>query len=177
MTRGSSATSSSTDRIAPEWVADGKRHGRRSKLLWGAVAVMAAVVVGLVLYQVLITPSAPPKVTITSVRWNVTQGTVAGGPQGWFGPNQFNYTGADGYPLNVSPGGTFGTSWAFINYDQYNHTIRNVTANPPFRVVATQPVLPAMAPAGFDDGELLLTIQVPNTPGTVSALYLNVTID
>lgn len=175
MIRGPRSTESPTDhRIAPEWVADGKRRGRRSKLLWGAVGVMAVVVVGLVLYQVLVTTSTPADVTITSVRWNLTQGNISTG-QGWFGPSQFNYTLAGGYPMNVSPGKTVSISWAFVNYDT-DHTIMSVTANLPFRVVTTHPGLPALVPGGFDDGALLVSVQVPNAPGTVSSLYLNVTI-
>lgn len=176
MRRGPSAEVPSAHRIAPEWVADGKRHRRRSRLLWGAVAVMAVVVVGLVLYQLLVTsPSPPPMVTVTSVHWNVTQGTLPSG-EGWFGPSQFNYTLANGFPKNVSPGGTLFISWGFINYDSQNHTVMTVTATLPFQVVATEPGLPAMAPAGFDDGALTVSVQVPNAPGDVSPLFLNVTI-
>jgi hypothetical protein len=139
-----------------------------------AVAVFIVILLILVALGVLVFPSASAKVVeVTGVHWTIVQGTTENGI-GWFGPSQFNYTTVDGYPINVSVGGTVSIPWSFSNYDVVNRTIIGVVVASPFQFVRSSPTFPVSVPSGTDDAFLSVTIQVPSTAGASLDVYLTV---
>ena len=139
------------------------------------VAVVIAIVLVLLVFGVLVFPSssASHKVELTGVHWKIVEGTTASG-LGWFGPSEFNYTAVDGYPINVSVGGTIAIPWSFSSYDVVNHTIIGVVVGPPFAFVTSSPALPVVVPGGTDDAFLSVTVRAPSTGGLVLGLNLTV---
>lgn len=155
-----------------------RRPGRGMVFAAGAAAVVVAALLVLVATGVLRPSSAPSTdpVTVSEVHWTIIQGTVPGNSsQGWFGPNEYNYTHAEGYPLEVAAGGTFTVSWVVSNVGGASHTVYSVAAGAPFVVVSSHPALPLAVPAGEDDATFVFTIQAPNSPGGGFALSLTVT--
>jgi hypothetical protein len=155
-----------------------RRTTRRRILTIAIGAVSALVIALLVLIAVgyLVLPSTPSKkVTITGVEWTVVQGTTTGG-LGWFGPSQFNYSGADGYPVNVTVGGTITIPWSFSTYDTVNHTIYSVVAGSPFAFVQSRPGIPTVIPGGSDDVFLEFVVRAPDTGGFSGELSLTVNV-
>lgn len=155
----------------------GRRTARRVIVyLVIAVAVIVVVLVAMIGLGVLVLPSnTPAPVTISSVHLVIEQGTTPGGAP-WFGPGSINYTSAEGYPIQVTPGGTWSVVWTFINFDVHGHNITQVTAgpNPPFTKPSTLPALPYAIAALDDDGLLSITVTAPSTPGATFAVTLTV---
>jgi hypothetical protein len=145
------------------------RRGTRKRILQLGIVLAAAVVAVLLLliaFGYLVLPSSPPnQFRVTGVHWTILEGTTPGG-LAWFGPSQFNYSGADGYPVEVSVGKTVTIPWSFSSYDTVNHTIYSVVASSPFTVVNCDPSLPAIVPSGTDDALLTVTVQVPGAGGS-----------
>lgn len=154
------------------------RRRTRSRLLGVAVGVAAIVVATLfvlIALGYLALPSTPsPKVSLTGVRWTIVQGTTSSGI-GWFGPSQFNYSTADGYPIEIALGGTVSIPWSFSNYDSVNRTIYSVVVAAPFTFVSCHPGLPVSVPSGTDDGFVGITVRAPNGAG--QSVELNLTLD
>jgi hypothetical protein len=152
----------------------------KNRLLgWAVMAVAAVVVVILALVGVGVlrlpnSASNTGTVEVTEVHWTVLQGTLPNSTTtGWFGP--FNYTFAgpdDGYPLNVSAGGTFTIALVVSCLGGVPHWVYSAYAASPFTVKSTKPVLPVEVPKGEDDAGFYFTVQVPSTPGAVLALNM-----
>lgn len=145
------------------------RRWPRKRILQLGV-VIAAVVVAALLVLIglgyLSLPSSPPKhFEVTGVHWAIIEGTNSGGLP-WFGPSQFNYSAADGYPIDIAVGGTVAIPWAFSNFDSENRTIFSVVAGAPFTVVRCNPGLPTIVPSGIDDALLSVIVQVPSASGS-----------
>ncbi|MGD0250933.1 MAG: hypothetical protein ABSB97_08650 [Thermoplasmata archaeon] len=138
------------------------------------VAVVLVVLEGLIAGGILVLSSkGPAPVTISSVFLKVQQGeTATGNP--WFLPAYVNYTSNDGYPIQVSPGGSWKVVWSFLSIDTVNHTIYTVTASSPFTIQGTQPTLQWKVPPADDDGNLAIMVTAPSTPGTTYSLTLTV---
>lgn len=159
-----------------------ERRARRRFL--GALVLAAAVVVALLLVLIslgyLVLPSASPApVNIVRTHYTILEGTSASG-QYWFGldgnfSDQLTYPDFDGYPANLTPGGTFGVPIVLWNNDTVNHTIYSVGVNAPFVLVRSDPALPIVVPTGVDDASFVFTVRVPNQPG--ASLGLDLTID
>jgi len=153
-----------------------KRPLRPRIIRFAVIGVALLIVILLVLLAagVLVFPSSSAKVVeVTGVHWTIVQGTTSDGI-GWFGPSQFNYTTVDGYPINVSVGGTVAIPWSFSNYDVVNRTIIGVVVASPFEFVRSSPAFPVSVPSGTDDAFLSVTVQVPSTPGVSLDVYLTV---
>jgi len=155
-----------------------RRWNRRRVLNVAVViaAVVVALIVLLIVLGYLVLPTSPSgEVTLYGVHWEVQQGTTSGG-QGWFGPSQFNYSFSEGYPVEVTPGGTVSIPWAFSNYDAVNHTVLTILVGAPYTLVGTSPSLPAVVPSGTDDAFLSVTVQAPSSPGLNTTLVLEVEV-
>lgn len=156
----------------------------RARFLQYAIVVAATVVVVLLVliaFGAIRLPSSaagPPSVTVTGVHWVIEQGTTSSG-LGWFGPNEFNYTSADGYPVKVNTGDSLTIPWTFSNFDSSNHSIYEVYVGPPFSLVSTTPTIPlhggVNVPAGTDDAFLNVVVRAPSQ--TAAPLILNLTVD
>jgi len=153
---------------------------RRRLIFWAVAAVAVVVAVLLVLVGVGDlryggSPSTSATLTVTRVQWTILQGTLNGSTTtGWFGPSNFNYTGADGYPLQTPAGGRFTVGVVLSVLGGHPRPIYSILAGSPFSVASCHPSLPVTVPidddAGFD-----FTIQTPNTPG--ASLALNITLN
>ena len=158
-----------------------KRQWTRGRIIGTGVAAASVVVAVLVVFialGLLVLPSpvpspAPSPVTVQSVHWTIDEGQTSQG-LGWLGPNEFNYTGAYGFPYSVGPGKSFVVTWQFMNYDNQSHTIVNVSATNGFAIQDVSPALPAAVPIAEDSGYLMITVVVPNTPGADVVLNLTV---
>jgi hypothetical protein len=152
---------------------------RRAMRRWIAVAVAVAailvvVLVVLISVGVLVLPtktSAP--VTITSVELKVSQGTTGSGVP-WFVPGYVNYTGVEGYPIQVAPGTSWTVAWEFTAFDSVNHTIYRVSPSAPFVIASTNPAVPCLVPADTDKGTLSIVVTAPSDPGATYSLTLTV---
>ena len=152
------------------------RRSTRKRLLQLGI-VVAAVVVAVLLVLIglgfLVLPSPPAKkFSVSGVHWKIIEGTTSGG-LGWFGPSQFNYSEAEGYPIDVVVGGTVTIPWSFSSYDTVNRTIYSVVATSPFTFVSCQPGIPVDVPSGTDSALLSITVRVPAAGGS-GALNLTV---
>ncbi len=156
-----------------------KRQWTRGRVLGTTVAAAAGVVcvllVLIALGYLVLPASAPSPVTVASVHWTIDQGRTLAGA-GWLGPSEFNYTGANGFPYSVRPGGSFVVTWLFSNFDNRSHSIVNISAANGFAVRSTSPTLPAPVAAAEDDAYLMVTVVVPNEPGADLALNLTVLV-
>jgi|SRR5271157_857010 len=155
-----------------------RRWTRRRVLNLGLAigAVVVVILLLLVAFGYLAVPSSSVgQVTLYEIRWTVHQGTTSSG-QGWFGPSQFNYSLADGYPVKVAPGETLTIPWAFSNYDVTNHTIIAILVGAPFTFVRTLPALPAVVPSGTDDAFLSVAIRAPSIAGLNITLTMTVEV-
>jgi hypothetical protein len=154
---------------------------RRRVIFWAVLA--AAVVVAVLLVLVGVgdlryggpASTSPATLTITRVQWTIIQGTINGSSTtGWFGPSHFNYTGADGYPLQTPAGGRFTVGVVLSVLGGQPRPIYSILTSAPFSVTSCHPSLPVTVPidddAGFD-----FTIQTPNNPGAF--LPLNITLN
>ncbi len=160
-----------------------KRQWTRGRIIGTAALAAAAVVVVLVVLVAVgvLVPaglfsgqkSGSAKVTIDQVGWTIDQGQTPSGV-GWFGPSEFNYTSANGYPYEVTPGTSYVVTWTFSNFDSSAHTIQNVSTTGDFAVRGTNPSTPLSVPAHDDDLYLMITVVVPNDPG--ASLELNLTV-
>lgn len=112
--------------------------------------------------------------TISSVHWTVEQGSTSQG-SGWFGPSEFNFSAANGYPRSVPSGGQFTVTWSFENFDSTNHTVYAIFAGAPFSIVTIHPTLPLAIPGGTDSAVIELTIGSPTGAG--SSWVLDLTVD
>lgn len=143
-----------------------------------AVAIVVVVLLALIAEGILVLPSnSPAPVTISSVQLQIDQGvTVNGDP--WLGPSIINYTSAEGYPIQVAPGGTWSVAWTFINFDNVPLTISQVSPHPspPFSNPTTVPSLPYTVAAGDDDGALSIIVTAPSDPGATYSVILVVTV-
>jgi apolipoprotein N-acyltransferase len=130
------------------------------------VAIVVVALVALVAEGVLVLPSnSPARVTISYVHLEILEGNSSNGYP-WFGPSSINYTSAEGYPIQVAPGGTWTVVWTFINFDDVTHTVSKVTTPTPLFTIGTiQPALPYSLPAGNDHGALAIDVTAPSTPG------------
>lgn len=139
-----------------------------------AAAIVVVVLVALIGFGVLVLPSkSPAPVTISSVQLVVHQGLTSNGDP-WLGRSWINYTGAEGYPIQVAAGSTWSVVWTFINFDDVPHNITQVSPSLPFAQPTTQPPLPYAVGAGDDDGSLAIILTAPNNPGATYAVVLNV---
>ena len=137
-----------------------------------AAAIVVVVLVGLIAGGILVLPAhTTSPVTISYVDLEIKQGNTSAGVP-WLGRGFINYTEAEGFPLQVAPGGTFSIVWEnIINLDDVPHTIYKVTPNPPFTIASTVPPLPdTIAVAG--EGNLGIYVGVPSTPGATYAVTL-----
>lgn len=154
-----------------------KRRLTRGRIIGAATLVATAVVcvlLVLIAIGVLVLPTSPPRpVTVESVEWTIDQGQTAKGT-GWFGASEINYTGLNGFPTHVTPGGNLVVTWLFSNFDSHSRTIVNVSVTNGFELRSTSPSLPVMVPAGEDDAYLMVTVIVPNAPG--AGLTLGITV-
>jgi len=147
---------------------------RQRLLRWGIVAAASVVAILLVLIGLgyLVLPSnSPADVTITAVHWTVLQGTTSSG-QGWFGPSEFNYT-DNGWPAQVTPGGSIAIPWSFSMYDTTNRTIYAILVGAPFSLRYCSPSLPILTGA-TDDGFVSVAVNVPSQGGLSAALSITV---
>lgn len=151
---------------------------RRRVITWAVVAVAALVVVLLVLVGVgdlRVSPSSTGDLTVSRVQWTILQDTINGSSTtGWFGPSSFNYSYADGYPLQTSAGGTFTVGVVLSDLGGQPHPMCSAIAAAPFSVVSSHPALPVKVPVDDDVG-FSFTIQTPDSPGAV--LTLNLTLN
>jgi hypothetical protein len=140
-----------------------------------AVLVFLLVLVGVGYLRLPSSSSSKPSVTVTAVDWTVEQGTNGHGV-GWFGKNQFNYTGATGwFPPTFAAGSQLQVSWSISNFDNVNHTIYSVSVGAPFSLDHTLPVLPMTVFVG-DDGNTL-GIWVTTSSSTSGSYVLDITVD
>jgi len=143
---------------------------RRTFRRWLAVAIAVAAVVVVVLLVLIgvgvltIPPShTPTPVTITKVVLEIQQGNTSGGVP-WFGPSPVTFT--TGFPIQVAPGSTWSVVWEhFPNFDQYNHTISQVTPSAPFVLSSTLPALPDHIGFDSESNNLAIYMQAPSTSG------------
>jgi hypothetical protein len=137
-----------------------------------AVAIVVIVLVALVAGGVLVVPShSATPVTISSVHLVIQEENSSGGP--WFGAWSINYTGAEGFPIHVAPGGVWWIVWENIfNFDSVNHTIYRVTPSSPFTIASTVPALPDNVLWGSEGGNLQINVATPSTPGATYAVTL-----
>ncbi len=161
-------------------------HQRRKRLIFALVGVMAVVLTVLLVLiaaGVLVLPShTPAPVQIDAVAVQILQGTTATG-ESWFHMTWFNVSSsAEGYPVSVSPGGSWSIPIPITNWDSINHTIYDVVPSSTaaaygFKIRGTDPVTPVSVPAmGYTEpGENIFAIYVttPNLPGTT---YQSITI-
>jgi len=153
---------------------------RRRLIFWAVAAIAVVVVVLLVLVGVGYlrtggSASSTATLTVTRVQWTILQGTINGSTTtGWFGPNSFNYTGPDGYPLQTPAGGRFTVGVVLSVLGGHSHPIYSILAGSPFSVAACHPSLPITVPVD-DDAGFDFTIQTPNSPG--ASLALNITLN
>ncbi|HXQ79067.1 MAG: hypothetical protein WB788_03730 [Thermoplasmata archaeon] len=153
---------------------------RRRLIFWAVAAV--AIVVAVLLVLVAIgdlryggSPNSSATLTVTRVQWTILQGTVNGSTSsGWFGPSHFNYTGADGYPLQTQSGGRFTIGVVLSVYGGSPRPIYSILAGSPFSVTSCHPSLPVTVPVD-DDAGFDFTVQTPNSPGAFFAL--NITLN
>jgi len=146
----------------------------RRRIIGLTVVVVAAVIVLLVSFGLGWISLPGSQLTISSVHWTVEQGTTPSG-SGWFGPSEFNFTAANGYPKQVAAGGQFTVTWLFENFDSANHTIYSILAGSPFIIRSASPTLPALIPGGSDSAEIQLTVGTPTGAG--SSWVLDLTVD
>jgi hypothetical protein len=150
----------------------GRRAFRRTIFLAVlVVAIVVVVLVALIAENVLVLPSnTPAPVTISYVDLKILEGNGANN-EPWFGPNFINYSGGEGYPIQVTPGGTWTVVWTFINFDNVTHTVYKVaTPTPLFTIASTLPGLPYSLPAGNDHGALAISVTAPSSPGATYAV-------
>jgi len=152
------------------------RRTLRRVLTYAVIAATVLVVVLLALVEggvLVLSPSGPTPVTITSVHLKIEQGSTDGVP--WFGPSSINYTSANGYPIQVAPGGSWNVVWTFYSLDNRPHNVTGVFPAAPFSLKSTMPVLPyAVAPG--DDGALSMSLSPPSTPGGTYAVTVVVDV-
>lgn len=140
-----------------------------------AVAVVVVVLVILIGLGTLVLPSkSSAPVTISMVHLIVQEGNTSSGVP-WLGPWSINYTTAEGYPLQVSPGGTWSVAWTFFNFDYLAHTIKRATPSPPFTIASYVPGVPYTVNGG-EDGGLSMVISAPSNPGSTYAVTLIVDV-
>lgn len=137
-----------------------------------AAAIVVVVLLSLIWGGVLVLRSnSPTPVTISSVHLVIEEENSSTGP--WLGPWSINYTGAEGFPLHVAPGGTWSIVWeTIINFDSVNHTISKVSPSSPFTIASTLPALPLHLLADSEGGNLAITVAAPSTPGGTYAVTL-----
>lgn len=139
------------------------------------VAVIVVVLLGLIAGGILVLPAppSPTPVTVSYVVLQIQQGNTSDGVP-WFGPSPINIT--TGFPLSVTPGGTFSVVWLnFFNFDSVNHTINRVTPSAPFRPVSTIPTLPFLVAYDSGDHNLQINIQAPSPGGGTYVVTVIVT--
>jgi len=148
---------------------------RRKLRQWLSLGVMAAAIVVVVLLALIwggvlvLRSNAPAPVTISSVHLVIQEQNTSTGP--WLGPWSINYTGAEGFPLQVAPGSTWSIVWeTIINFDNVSHTISKVSPTHPFTVASTLPALPLTIPADSEGGNLAIYLAAPSTPGATYAV-------
>jgi hypothetical protein len=135
-----------------------------------AATILVVVLLILIVEGFLVVPSSSPTpITITSVELKIDQGTTASGTT-WFGPSYVNYTSAEGYPIQVAPGGTWTVVWTFINFDNHYHNITGVFPDSPFTLYSTSPKLAYELPPDSDQCSLAITISAPSTAGATYAV-------
>ncbi|MGP8075553.1 MAG: hypothetical protein ACLP8Y_02290 [Thermoplasmata archaeon] len=153
----------------------GRRRLRRI-LTYAVIAVAILVVVLLALVEggvLVLSSNSPAPVTISSVHLVISEGSTAGTP--WFGPSSINYTAAEGYPIQVSPGGSWTVVWTFFSLDTKPHNVTGVFPFSPFTLKSTMPGLPyAVAPG--DDGALAMSITAPSSAGGTYAVTVNIDV-
>lgn len=146
----------------------GRRRAIRQVIAVSVIVAAAIVVILLVLILegILVLPSnSPSPVTIDSVQLQIHEGNTASGLP-WFGPSEINYTEAEGYPVQVVPGGSWAVDWAFENFDNHYHNITAVYPQSPFTLASTTPPLPYQVGPDADQCTLTISVQAPSTPGT-----------
>jgi hypothetical protein len=151
------------------------------RAIYIAVVLMAVVVVTLTILVasgvLVLRSSGSGSVTVRSVYLNVDQGRTSGGSL-WFVPGDVNYTSANGYPVQVSPGGSWTIVWTFFSMDTVSHTIYRVVVtsspNASFTFHSSTPSIPLTVPGGDEDAKLAITITAPSTPGISYAVTVNV---
>jgi hypothetical protein len=147
---------------------------RRALVLLIVLVVAAVVVAGLALHYVY-NSSSLATVTVDGGIVHIAEGEDASGY--WFGNSTVSITGTEnGYPLSVSPGGSFSVGLVLTNEDTVNHTISAVTVQSPFVLQKTSFHIPAVIPPG-NDVDLGLTLTAPATAGTYSYSVEIVTTD
>jgi hypothetical protein len=148
-------------------------------IFWAVVALAIFVVILLVLVGVgvlrLASNSSPGTLTVSRVQWTILQGTLNGSTTiGWFGPSNFNYTYAEGFPAQVAAGSQFAVPLVISDLGGHPHGVNCTYAAAPFTVVSSKPTLPVTVPAGEDDAGFTFMVQTPNSPGAVFVLYMTV---
>jgi hypothetical protein len=148
----------------------------RRGILVGIIIVAVVLVVLEVLIAggyLVVNSSGKSPVTVSSVYLKVQQGKGATGNP-WFLPGYVNYTSNDGYPLQVSPGGTWKVVWNFLQVDTVNHTLYSVTVTSPFTIQSTSPALPWIVPPADENGVLAIYVTAPSTSGVTYSITLNI---
>lgn len=149
------------------------RRARMRRRTLGLIAVAAIAAVLLLALGVFLLRLPSAVETVTVVQWTIQQGTTSQG-KGWFGPSEFNFTEAKGFPMTVAPGGQVTVDWSFQNNDSVSHTIYAVCAGAPFGVPGTSPPLPTLVLAGADNAALEVTVPAPSDAG--ASLVLDLTV-
>ena len=142
-----------------------RRFRRGLAVAIAAAAVIVVVLLVLIGVGVLTLPPShtPTPVTITRVVLEIQQGNTSSGVP-WFGPSPVNFT--TGFPIQVAPGAIWSVVWEhFPNFDQYNHTINQVTPSSPFLLSSTLPTLPDHILFFSESNNLAIYMRAPSTPG------------
>ena len=150
-------------------------------MFWAVAAIAIVVAVLLVLVGVgdlrygWSISNSSATLTVTQVEWTILQDYINGSTTtGWFGPSHFNYTGADGYPLQTPSGGQFTIGVVLSVFGGYPRPMYSIFVSSPFSVASCHPSLPITVPVD-DDAGFDFTIQTPNSPG--ASLALNITLN
>jgi hypothetical protein len=145
-----------------------------------AAVILVAVLLVLVGAGILRLPnsggSSTAPVTVAFVHWTLLEGTGNNSTPGWgwFGPYQINYTGPEGYPLEVAPGSEFIVPLVVTLLGPTGHEVYSAFAQAPFELVSTNPPLPIFVNP-TDDAAFMFTVRAPPEPGAV--LGLNMTFN
>jgi len=151
-----------------------RRFSRLLALALIAAAVVVVILLVLILGGVLVlTSNGPAPVTIDGVHLQIHEGNGTAGP--WFGPDSIYYGTAEGYPLQVAPGGTWTVNWFFVSVDPHFHNVTGVLPQGGFTRGTTQPPLPYEVGPN-DDGALTIPLIAPSTAGATYALVTVVVV-